>query len=88
LLQVVASVTAFPDINAHNCARPFTSVLLAIDVRERWVVAEMVSNGVDGDDTLPGLIEPWHSGLPAQIGAGRNPRWNRSSRLRGSDLSE
>jgi hypothetical protein len=43
-------VPAFPDTNAHNCARPFTSMLLAIDVREHWVVAEMVSLGLGGDE--------------------------------------
>jgi hypothetical protein len=57
-------------------------MLLAIDIRERWVVGDMVSNGVDGDDTLSGLIEPRHFGFTSQIVAGLVHLWNRSSRFR------
>jgi hypothetical protein len=62
---------------------PLTSLLLAIEVRGRWVVADMVSNGVDGDDTLPGLIEPRHFSFTSQIVAGLVQLWERSSRFRG-----
>jgi hypothetical protein len=34
-----------------QCARPFTSVPLAIDARERRVVGVMVAKGVGNDDS-------------------------------------
>jgi hypothetical protein len=40
-----------------QCARPFTSMLLAIDVRERRVVEATVSPGVASVDTLPVVLD-------------------------------
>jgi hypothetical protein len=40
-----------------QCARPFTSMLLAIDARERRVLGATVSPGVASVDTLPVVLD-------------------------------
>jgi hypothetical protein len=42
-----------PGTDANPFARPFTSVPLAIDARERRVVGVMVAKGIGGDEPLP-----------------------------------
>jgi hypothetical protein len=63
-------------------------MLLAIDTRERRVVADMVSKGVGGDDPLASLIEPskYRAGHPA--GDDLRQLCSHSSRFRGSGLHE
>jgi hypothetical protein len=53
-------------------------MLLAIDVRERWAVADMVAMGLGGDEPLPRLIERPKSAAgpgfgPDRLGLGPGP---------------